>query len=154
MTSPPNDLLPDKDEGGVHGTWRVTDRNGTTAEFAADFLGFGSSFRPSHNHIFPPHAPRKTHCSTCRWSETWIFQEGRDNPAGKYIVIGYGKSDVPGEITFVTFGYAADARELFEVLTLQPNGKHVVTPPVARALEMASSYSDEIDLLYQKAGVQ
>lgn len=146
---PPADILPDRDEGGVHGTWQVTDRNGTTASFAADFLGFGTSFRPSHNHIFPPHAPRRAHCSTCRWSETWIFQEGDDDPRGRYIVISYGRSAVPEEVTFVTFGYAADIRELFEVLTLQPSGKHVVTPPVSRALEMASAYSDAIDEVYE-----
>lgn len=150
MTAPP-DVLPDKEEGGVHGTWKVTDRNGTTAEFAADFLGFGSSYRPSHNHIFPPHAPRKSHCSTCRWSETWVFQEGRDDPSAKYVVISYGRSAVPGEITFVTFGYAETVRELFEVLTLQPNGKHVITPPVSRALTMAASYSDDIDHLLREA---
>lgn len=144
MSESPPDALPDKDEGGVHGTWRVTDRNGTTAEFEADFLGFGSSFRPSHNHIFPPHAPQGVHCSTCRWSETWIFQEGRNNPEGRFIVIGYGPSVVPGEVTFVTFGYADNVQELLEVLTLQPNGKHAVKPPVARALEMAGDYSDQI----------
>jgi hypothetical protein len=152
MTASPEDVLPDENEGGVHGTWRVTDRNGTTAEFAADFLGFGSSFRPSHNHVFPPYAPRKTHCSTCRWSETWIFQEGREDPAGRYVVISYGRSAVPDEITFVTFGYADTVEELIKVLTLQPNGRYVVTPPVARALEMASAYSDDIDRVFHAAG--
>lgn len=149
MTSPPADVLPSEHDAGAYGTWKVTDRNGTTAEFDADFLGFGSSFRPSHNHIFPPHAARGSHCSTCRWSETWIFQEGRNNPKGRYVVISYGRSAVPGEITFVTFGYADTVEELIKVLTLQPNGRYVVTPPVSRALEMASAYSDEIDRMYQ-----
>lgn len=152
MATPPEDVLPDENEGGVHGTWKVTDRNGTTAEFAADFLGFGSSFRPSHNHIFPPHAPRGAHCSTCRWSETWIFQEGRNDPRGRFVAISYGRSAVPGEVTFVTFGYADSVPELIKVLTLQPNGRYAVTPPVSRALEMASAYSDEIDHAYHVGG--
>jgi hypothetical protein len=144
MNVPPDDVLPDETEGGVHGTWKVTDRNGTTAEFDADFLGFGSSFRPSHNHVFPPHAPKRAHCSTCRWSETWIFQEGRNDPSGRFVVISYGRSGVPGEVTFVTFGYADTVRELIKVLTLQPSGQYMVTPPVSRALTMAGDYSDGI----------
>lgn len=151
MSTPPADVLPDKDEPGAHGTWKVTDRNGTTAEFEADFLGFGTSFRPSHNHVFPPHAPKGAHCSTCRWSETWIFQEGHNDPSGRYVVISFGPSVVPGEVNFITFGYADNVRELFEVLTLQPNGKHVLTPPVTRALDTASAYSEEIDEMFKKA---
>lgn len=149
MASPLPDALPDpENDGGIHGTWRVTDRTGKTAEIVADFLGHGSSFRPSHSHIFPPHAERGTHCSTCRWSETWIFQEGHQDPEGRFVVVSYGRSVVPREITFVTFGYADSVEELIKVLTLQPNGRHAVTPPVSRALEMASVYSPEIDRAY------
>lgn len=142
--------LPGPDDAGLHGTWEVTDRNDEKTVIDADFLGFGSSYRPSHNHIYPPYSKRGNHCSTCRWYETWIFQEGNQDENGRYVVISQGRSAVPGEVTFVTFGYAADVPELLEVLTLQPDGSHKVIPPVARALEMAAEWSDRIDHFYSK----
>ena len=146
----PVNRLPGPDDAGVHGTWEVTDRNGTTTVIDADFLGFGSSFRPAHNHVYPPYSQRGNHCSTCRWYETWIFQEGTKDEDGRYVVISQGRSAVPGEVTFVTFGYADDIGKLLEVLTLQPDGSHKVIPPVARALEMASDFSDTIHRFYER----
>lgn len=150
MSTSPTTQLPGPDDAGFHGTWEVTDRNGTTTVIDADFLGFGSSYRPSHNHVYPPYSKRGNHCSTCRWFETWIFQEGDRNEDGRYVVISQGRSAVPGEVTFVTFGYADTVEELLKVLTLQPDGSHKVIPPVARALEMASEYSDMINEWYSK----
>ena len=150
MSTPPANTLPEPDDAGLHGTWEVTDRNGTAAVIDADFLGFGSSYRPSHNHVYPPFAKKGYHCSTCRWYETRIFQEGTRDEDGRYVIITQGPSVVPGEVTFITFGYAADVPELLEVLTLQPDGSHKVIPPVARALEMAAEYSDRINDVYSK----
>jgi hypothetical protein len=147
-TTMPDTALPPFTEAGQAGHWELTDRYGTEAALAGDFLGLGSSHRPFHKHPFPPHAAKGQHCSTCRWMEIRIFQD-RD---GRYLVVQTGRSVVPEESDITTLGWAPDGPAVVSALaTWSESGRASFTFVARRALETASEYDSKINAAYRAA---
>ena len=86
--------LPEQDERGDSAVWEIRDRDGKLHTVSGAFLGIGSSHRPWHKgHPGEEWAPKRVHCSTCRWTEIRLFR--LDD--GTFLVVNSGMSDVPGE---------------------------------------------------------
>jgi hypothetical protein len=134
------DELPVADEHGDEAVWHIRDRDGIKHVIDGVFLGMGSSFRPQHkNHEPGEYAPRRTHCSTCRWTEVRLFQDR----AGKLYVVNCGASDVPGERDLVRVNMVEAPFELIEFLTTvdRQSSQTVLPMPARRALAQAASHS-------------
>lgn len=141
--------LPDFTQAGQCGDWEFTDRYGSTTVLNGDFLGVGSSHRPSHKHAFPPYAAPKQHCSTCRWMEVRIFQEAAE--ARRYLMVRTGRSVVPDEETRTTFGWLDTAADLVNALVTWEGGRGSIGYVERRALEQAAQYDDDLQSAYDAA---
>lgn len=142
--------LPPFTETGEPGDWDFTDKYGSSARLKGDFLGMGSSRdgRLAHIHQFPPHAKRGQHCSACRWMEVRIFQH-EDH---RYLIVQTARSVVPGERDLTILGWAMNASELIAALiSREPSGKPSLSFVARQALETASDYDDELDVVYRAA---
>lgn len=148
--------LPDFTQAGVSGTWHFEDRYGSETDLVGDFLGMGSSHRPSHKHRFPPFAEPKQHCSTCRWMEVRIFQEHEapegGERSGRYLVVRSGRSIVPGEETRTSFGYMGSGADVVSsLISWDEDGVAALAYVERQALVQASAFDDSINESYEAA---
>lgn len=151
-----NTNLPDFAEAGDLGRWTFTDRYGSVAEIEGDFLGMGSSHRPSHQHRFPPYAEPGKPCSACRWTEVRLFQECEapegGERSGRYLVVRTGRSAVPGEETRTSFGYLDTASEVVRsLISWSEDGAASLAYGPRQALVQASTYDDGLNEAYEAA---
>lgn len=132
--------LPDAEEHGDSAEWHLRDRDGIKHIIDGRFLGMGSSHRPQHkNHPDAEWAPRRTHCSTCRWTELRLFQ----SQDGRFYFVNCGASDVPGERDLIRVSMVETPFELVESLTTtdRSTDRTVLPMPARRALAQAASHS-------------
>lgn len=142
--------LPDFAEAGDPGRWTFTDRYGSETEIEGDFLGMGSSHRPSHQHRFPPYAEPGKPCSACRWTEVRIFQES--GAPRRYLVVRTGHSTVPEEETRTSFGYLGTASEVVRsLISWSDEGAASLAYGPRQALVQASAYDDGLSEAYEAA---
>lgn len=137
------DDLPEAEEHGDEAVWVFPDRDGVEHRIDGMFLGMGSSHRPNHKgHPATQFAPRRVHCSTCRWTELRLFK-GRD---GMLYVVNCGASDVPGERDLIRVSAVRAPFELIESLTTtdRQTDRTVLPMPARRALAQAASHNDLI----------
>lgn len=135
----PHTQLPEAEDHGTVAVWLVEDRDGRRHKVTGAFLGLGSSHRPYHKgHPGTEWAPKRVHCSTCRWTEIRLFRA----EDGQFCVVNCGASDVPGERDLITVSYIATAFEVVEFLTVTDRtSQHVSLPmPARRALAMAAGH--------------
>jgi hypothetical protein len=135
--------LPVPDEHGETAVWIIKDRDGDVHRVEGTFLGMGSSHRPYHKgHPDTEWAPRRVHCSTCRWTELRLFK-ARD---GQLVVVNCGASDVPGERDLVRVSRVETPFELVESLTTtdRTTQQTVLPMPARRALAQAASHDPEV----------
>jgi hypothetical protein len=129
---------------------------------------------PSH---LPPdsYAQRGERCAACRWFEVRIFEveaelpsppheitrqsngtvmiENEESPRGRYLLLTYGRSDVPGEINRRAARWTNSPYEVLEFLTQRgPRGVHLPGTS-ARALAQAAQYDDGINDAYVNRAV-
>jgi hypothetical protein len=142
MSTDVRDELPFPEEHGERAVWAIVDRDSRLHRIDGTFLGMGSSHRPEHKgHPGEPHAPRGTHCSTCRWTEIRLFETDHE-----LFVVNCGASDVPGERDLVRVTSVATAFELVESLTAidRRTQQSVLPMPARRALAQAASHSPRV----------
>lgn len=138
-----NSELPDALDHGMTADWAVVDRDGIRHEVSGTFLGIGSTHRPYHkNHPETEWAPKRVHCSTCRWTEIRLFR--LDD--GRFCVINCGASDVPGERDLIRVSYVDTAFEVVEFLTVTDRGTQNVSLPMParRALAMSAGHDASV----------
>jgi hypothetical protein len=156
MTSPTP--LPGLDSVGKEGTWTITDQHGQSVTITGAFLGLGSSYRPRHqNHPDAEFAPRRVHCSTCRWTEIRIFavdsEEG--NPGAlPYLVVKRGASAVPGEKDFIEWEGLITGDEVLEKLTTRRGTDAFLTSPASRAASQAAAFDPGMRDAWQNRAVR
>lgn len=142
MTSPTP--LPGREAVGHKGTWTITDQYGASLTITGEMLGLGSSQRPRHqNHPGTEFAPRRTHCSTCRWTEIRIFavdQETTERALGQYLVVKRGASTVPDEHDFIEWEWLVTGHEVLDLLTTRRGTDTFLTAPASRAASQAAEY--------------
>lgn len=142
--------LPTDADVGTEGSWDITDQHGETIVLNGRFLGRGSSFRPFHRrHPQTDYAPRRHHCSTCRWREIYIFR----SDAGRYLVVNRGMSAVPGEDTYVEYVVLVTGYQVVEKLTSRrTDGEGRTTAelvfPATDALAQAAGFDANIETAY------
>ncbi len=127
--------------------------------FNGDFLGLGSTFRPTH--FRHPHSTfmesgSGLKCNRCRWFELRIFY---DNDQTGYLLHFAGRSMVPGEIQRYRFERALTAYELIEIMSGKaahgqqsrndPDFVPHLTAPGRRALSQAAGFDDDIKDAYK-----
>jgi hypothetical protein len=145
-----SDTLPTLADVGLEGSWTITDQHGNTVELRGRFLGMGSSWRPRHRrHPEEEYAPRRHHCSTCRWREIYIFR----SDAGRYLVVNRGPSIVPGETDYIEHTVLVTGYQVVEKLTSRrtdAEGKQTVELvfPATDALAQAAGFDTNIENAY------
>lgn len=143
MSTDIRDDLPFEDEHGESATWKIKDRDGNVHRIAGVFLGMGSTNRPEHKgHPDTEFAPRRVHCSTCRWTEIRLFQ-GTDS---RLYAVHCGASDVPGERDLIRVSSVSTPFELVESLVTmdRTTQRNVLPMPARRALAQGASHSPSL----------
>lgn len=144
--------LPDMEENGRRGVWEITAQDGSVTVITGLFLGMGSSHRPEHkNHPDTVYAPQGVHCSTCRWTETRLFQ-GR---TGMYFIVRCGASEVDGEEDRVQVVQAPSPLEVIETMAVtdRVTRRPVLSPVARRALAQAAANSPALREAYLSSPV-
>lgn len=144
--------LPEMEENGRRGIWEIQSQDGSLTLITGRFLGMGSSYRPEHkNHPGTRYAPQGVHCSTCRWTETRLFQDYR----GTFYVVRCGASDVEGEEDRIQVSAVSAPLEVVETLAVtdRTTQKPVLTPVARRALAQAAGNSPALRDAYLNSPV-
>jgi hypothetical protein len=156
MTSPAP--LPGLESVGKSGTWTIADQHGKKITITGELLGLGSSQRPRHqNHPDTDYAPRRVHCSTCRWTEIRIFavDSQEDNPSPlPYLVVKRGASAVPGEKDFIEWEGLITGDEVLELLTTRRGTDAFLTAPASRACSQAAAFDPGMRDAWQNRAVK
>jgi hypothetical protein len=145
--------LPAADQTGAHGQWDVVDRDGVLHEISGQFLGLGSTHRPHHKgHPDETFAPRRVHCSTCRWTEVYLFH---DVERDSYAVAIMGASDVPDERDLIRVAFLESPLEVIEHLTVFDRSlkMSVIYPHARRALAQAADRDERMRWAYMSSPV-
>lgn len=127
-------------------------------------LGFASSESDHHQHHDPDGYPRPgERCSACRWFECRIFEVqavlSPDHqpaaPDGRYLVLTYGLSEVPGEVDKRRAVWVTSPHEIIELLTQRGRSDRQAFLPAAsaRALAQAAHWSPEVNEAYVNRAV-
>lgn len=129
-----------------------------TYRFNGDFIGLGSTFRPTHYrhpHTMFMESGSGYRCNRCRWFELRIFY---DNDQTGYLLHFAGRSMVPGEIQRYRIERALTAYELIEIMSGKaahgqqsrndPDFVPHLTAPGRRALSQAAGFDDDIKDAY------
>lgn len=156
MTSPTP--LPDWKSVGKEGTWTITDHHGDSLTVTGALLGIGSSYRPRHqNHPGADYAPPRTHCSTCRWTEIYIFavdkSEGEE-AQGRYLIVKRGASVIPGEKDLIEWGWQITGYEVLNSLTTRRGTEAFLTAPSSRALSQAAEFDPGVNEAWTSRAVR
>lgn len=147
---------------------RVTGRDGEELAFAGRLIGFASSQRDDHTHRAADHAEPGQRCSACRWFEVRIFSveselapdpgdpeefENETEARGRYLVLTYGRSEVPGETDKRRAVWTDSPFEVLEVLTQRDRGAPFLPTASARALAQAAAFDDALADAYVNRAV-
>lgn len=144
--------LPEMEESGRRGVWEIEAQDGSLTLITGRFLGMGSSHRPEHkNHPGARYALPGVHCSTCRWTETRLFQDRNS----VYYLVRCGASEVEGEEDRVQVTRITSPLEVVETMAVtDPATRRPVLPPVARrALAQAASHDGPLRDAYLNSPV-
>ena len=135
--------LPEQDERGDSAVWEIRDRDGKLHTVSGAFLGIGSSHRPWHKgHPGEEWAPKRVHCSTCRWTEIRLFR--LDD--GTFLVVNSGMSDVPGERDLTWITPVETPLEVVEFLAVTDRDSGRVTLPMPARRVLAQSARHDADI--------
>lgn len=122
-------------------------------------LGFASSKRETHNHAVTydteghllDFAVQHERCSACRWFEVRLFDVEYElsnddviDPRGNYLVVTFGCSIVPGEVTMRRASWTDSPYEVIELLTQRRGARPFLPTPSARVLSQAAAWDDGI----------
>lgn len=124
-------------------------------------IGFASSQRDEHTHRHSEHAEPGQRCSACRWFEVRILraeaeltEDGvSEEPRGRYLVLTYGRSEVPGETDKRRAVWTDSPFEVLEVLTQRDRGAPFLPSASARALAQAAAWDDDLTDAYVNRAV-
>lgn len=112
---------------------RLTNRDGSTLEFAGKLLGHGTSFRDGKE----------------RWFEVDIYSHSE----GGWIVHTQGRSVIDGERTLTRIVQTSSAFEIVELLTVNHGGRQFLPSQSARALAQAAQWDDDVRDAYVNRAV-
>lgn len=110
------------------------------------------------------HASRGDRCSACRWFEVRIFRVnyervgteelgGWDEPSGKYLVVTYGLTSVPGEVAKRRILFTNSPFSVLEMLTQRRNNVAFLPATSARVLSEAAALDDGLADAYVNRAV-
>lgn len=147
---------------------RVPGRDGEELAFEGALVGFASSQRDDHTHRDAGYAAPGQRCSACRWFEVRIFAvsaelvpdpgdpeefENDAEPRGRYLVLTYGRSEVPGETDKRRAVWTDSPFEVVEALTQRDRGAPFLPTASARALAQAAAYDADLQDAYVNRAV-
>ena len=130
--------------------------------FVGVLLGDTTSRQPDHRDHDAEFAPRGRRCYACRWSEYRLYRVTEwitptlpfNGGTGRYLVVSYGHSVVPGETTFRRVTATDSPAEVIEMLTTRKFGQQpVLTSSAARLLARASDVDRDIQEAYDNRAV-
>lgn len=141
-------MLPDKNDVGIKGSWRLPSTEEGQAELAVAgcFLGWSSSRSSRHTHDW-------AWCSACRWSEFRIFSKD----CGGYVLHYTGMSEKEGETVRYRHQEARSSYEVVEIMTTRRTRADrrdvFLSAPAARVLSQAAGFDSSIRDAFENRAV-
>lgn len=162
-------------------TYELIGRNEEPFEIRGRLLGYASSYRDDHNHQ-AEFAVLGTRCSACRWFEVRIFTVeaeypcdddwectcgaedsakiephtddcGWEPPRAHYLVLTYGRTNVPGELNKRRAEWTDSAFDVLAALVQRRSNEIFLPATSDRALAKAAAWDDGIKEAYVNRAV-